>query len=150
MKKRSPDKTPPVSPEDYGRSLKGFGVNLLVSDVARTVSFVTTVLGAQSLYDDEDFAMLKLGGADFMLHADHSYADNALSGLVAGLEGRGAGVELRVYGCDPDLAEQKARDGGWMVLAGSIDKPHGLRECVLIDDDGYAWVPGVAIPKSIA
>lgn len=145
MKKRSPGKTPPISPEAYGQSLKGFGVNLLVSDVARSVAFVTTVLGAQSLYDDEDFAMLKLGGADFMLHADHSYADNALSGLVAGLEGRGAGVELRIYGCDPDLAEQKARDGGWTVLAGSIDKPHGLRECVLIDDDGYAWVPGVAI-----
>ena len=145
MKKRSLGKTPPISPEAYGRSLKGFGVNLLVSDVARSVAFVTTVLGAQSLYDDEDFAMLKLGGSDFMLHADHSYADNALSGLVAGLEGRGAGVELRVYGCDPDEAERKARDGGWMVLAGSIDKPHGLRECVLIDDDGYAWVPGVAI-----
>lgn len=147
MKKRSPDKNPPVSPEDYGRSLKGFGVNLLVSDVARSVAFVTTVLDGQSLYDDEDFAMLKLGGADFMLHADHSYHDNPLSGLVAGLEGRGAGVELRVYGCDPDAAEQKARDGGWTVLAGAVDKPHGLRECVLIDDDGYAWVPGVAIAR---
>jgi hypothetical protein len=31
-----------------------------------------------------------------------------------------------------------------MVLAGSMDKPHGLRECMLIDDDGYVWVPGVA------
>jgi catechol 2,3-dioxygenase-like lactoylglutathione lyase family enzyme len=145
MKKRSPGKTPPVSAEEYGRSLKGFGVNLLVSDVARSVSFMTTVLGADSIYDDEDFAMLKLGGSDFMLHADHAYSDNPLSGLVAGLEGRGAGVELRVYGCDPDQAEAKARAGGWTVLAGALDKPHGLRECVLIDDDGYAWVPGAAI-----
>jgi catechol 2,3-dioxygenase-like lactoylglutathione lyase family enzyme len=150
MKKRDPSKTLPVSAEDYGRSLKGFGVNLLVSDVARSVAFVTTVLGGQSLYDDEDFAMLELGGSDFMLHADHTFRDNPLSGLVAGLEGRGAGVELRVYGCDPDTAEQKARDGGWTVLAGAIDKPHGLRECILIDDDGYAWVPGVAIGKSPA
>jgi catechol 2,3-dioxygenase-like lactoylglutathione lyase family enzyme len=145
MKKRSPGKTPPVSAEEYGRSLKGFGVNLLVSDVARSVSFMTTVLGADSIYDDEDFAMLKLGGSDFMLHADHSYSDNPLSGLVSGLEGRGAGAELRVYGCDPDQAEAKARAGGWTVLAGALDKPHGLRECVLIDDDGYAWVPGAAI-----
>ena len=30
MKKRSPDKTPPVSPPDYGRSLRGLGFNLLV------------------------------------------------------------------------------------------------------------------------
>jgi hypothetical protein len=34
---------------------------------------------------------------------------------------------------------------GWTVLAGSIDKPHGLRECIILDDEGYAWLPGVAI-----
>jgi len=26
-----------------------------------------------------------------------------------------------------------------------MDKPHGLRECIILDDDGYAWVPGKAI-----
>ena len=26
-----------------------------------------------------------------------------------------------------------------------MDKPHGLRECIILDDDGYAWVPGMAI-----
>ena len=31
------------------------------------------------------------------------------------------------------------------VLAGAIDKPHGLRECVIVDDEGYVWVPGVAL-----
>lgn len=145
MKKRSPDKTPPVSAPDYGRALRGLGFNLLVKDVSRAVRFATDVLGATSLYDDEDFAMMKLVGADFMFHADHTYRDNALSGLVRGLEGRGAGVELRVYGVDPDDAEARARAGGFTVLAGSADKPHGLRECVILDDEGYAWVPGVAI-----
>jgi catechol 2,3-dioxygenase-like lactoylglutathione lyase family enzyme len=145
MKKRSPGKVPPVSAEDYGRSLTGIGFNLLVTDVARAVAFATDVLGAVSVYDDEDFAALKYDGADFMFHADHAYGDNPLSGIVAGLEARGAGVELRVYGCDPDQAEAKARAGGWTVLAGSIDKPHGLRECIILDDDGYAWVPSVAL-----
>jgi catechol 2,3-dioxygenase-like lactoylglutathione lyase family enzyme len=145
MKKRHPDKSPPVSPPDYGRSLRGLGFNLLVSDVARSVEFAVRVLGATSTYDDEDFAALKLNGGDFMFHADHTYNDNALAGVVAGLEARGAGVELRVYGCDPDVAEAAARAGGWTVLAGSMDKPHGLRECIIIDDDGYAWVPGVAL-----
>ena len=82
-----------------------------------------------------------------MFHADHAYRDNALSGIVAGLEARGAGVELRLYGCDPDVAESKARELGFTVLAGSIDKPHGLRECVILDDDGYAWVPAVALRR---
>ena len=135
MKKRDPSKTPPVSPAAYGRSLRGLGFNLLVRDVARAVAFATEVLGATSFYDDEDFAAMKLHGGDFMFHADHTYMDNALSGVVAGLDGRGAGVELRVYGCDPDAAEARARAGGWTVLAGAADKPHGLRECVILDDE---------------
>jgi hypothetical protein len=30
--------------------------------------------------------------------------------------------------------------------AGSMDKPHGLRECVILDHEGYVWVPGIGIP----
>jgi hypothetical protein len=56
-------------------------------------------------------------------------------------------VELRLYGCDPDTAEAAARKGGWTVLTGAMDKPHGLRECIILDDEGYCWVPGVALPK---
>lgn len=145
MKKRPADKSPPISAPDYGRSLRGLGFNLLVSDVPRAVRFATEVLGATSFYDDADFAAMKLNGGDFMFHADHTYSDNPLSGIVKGVVGRGAGVELRVYGCDPDHAEAKARAGGWTVLAGAMDKPHGLRECAILDDEGYCWLPGVAI-----
>ena len=145
MKKRPPDLTPPIPPADYGRMLRGLGFNLLVSDVPRSVRFATEVLGATAFYADPDFAALRLNGGDFMLHADHTYRDNALIGLVAGTEGRGAGVELRAYGCDPDACEARARALGYTVLAGSMDKPHGLRECVILDDEGYAWVPGMAI-----
>lgn len=144
MKKRSPGKSPPVSAPDYGRWLRGLGFNLLVSDIPRAVRFAREVLGATSVYDDEDFAAMRLAGGDFMFHADHTYSDNPLAGLVQGIEGRGAGVELRVYGCDPDKAELAARAGGWTVLAGCMDKPHGLRECVILDDEGYAWVPSIA------
>ena len=93
MKMRSPDKSPPVSAPDYGRQLRGLGFNLLVSDVARAVKFATGVLGAISFYDDEDFAAMRLNGGDFMFHADHTYLDHPLSGVVAGVEARGAGVE---------------------------------------------------------
>lgn len=145
MSKNAIGKSPPLSAADYGRSLKGIGFNLLVRNVGRAVTFATEVLEASCLYDDEDFAMMKLAGGDFMFHSDRTYRDNALFGLVQGLEGRGAGVELRVYAVDPDAAEARARAGGWTVLAGSIDKPHGLRECIILDDEGYAWLPGRAI-----
>ena len=146
MKKRAPDQVPWMSPPDYGRSLpSGLGINLLVRDVAGAVRFATEALGATATYADDDFAVLRLVGAQWMVHADHTYLDNRLTGIVAGAETRGAGVELRLYGVDPDEAERAARAGGWTVLAGAMDKPHGLREAVLVDEDGYVWVPGVAL-----
>jgi hypothetical protein len=93
------------------------------------------------VYADEDFALLKGAHGQWMLHADHTYADHPLSGLVTGLAGRGAGIELRLYRTSPDAIEERARRLGYTVLAGSMDKPHGLRECFILDDDGYTWVP---------
>ena len=147
MKKRPPDQIPWLAPPDYGRSLRpGLGVNLLVREVAGAVRFATEALGATATYADEDFAVMRLAGAEWMFHADHTYLDNPLIGIVAGMETRGAGIELRLYGVDPDQAEAAARAGGWTVLSGAIDKPHGLREAILIDDDGYVWIPSVALP----
>jgi hypothetical protein len=135
-----------MPPPDYGRTLRaGIGVNLLVREVKRSVAFAEKVLGATATYADEDFAAMRLNGSEWMLHADHAYSDNPLAGAVSGVEARGAGIELRLYGCDPDTAEASARQGGYTVLAGSMDKPHGLRECILIDDDGYVWIPSTAL-----
>jgi uncharacterized glyoxalase superfamily protein PhnB len=147
MKTRPPDMTPWMDAADYGRTLRGLGFNLLVRDVPRAVKFVTEVLGATATYADNDFAAMRLGGGEFMFHADHTYRDNPLIGVVKDAEARGAGVELRIYGCDPDRAEAAAQAHGHTVLAGAMDKPHGLRECILIDEEGYVWVPGVGIAK---
>ena len=117
MKKRASDRQPWMSPEDYGRSIRpGIGFNLLVKDIARSVKFAEDVLGATATYADEDFAVLRLNGSEWMLHADHTYSDNPLSGVIGNIESRGAGVELRVYGCDPDQAEAHARAHGFTVL----------------------------------
>ena len=149
MKKRAPDQTPWMSAPAYGRSLRpGLGINLLVRDVAGAVRFATEALGATATYADEDFAVLRLVGAEWMVHGDHTYLDNPLTGVIAGAESRGAGVEIRLYGVDPDEAERAARAGGWTVLAGAIDKPHGLREAVIIDDEGYVWIPAVALAET--
>ena len=130
---------------DYGRSLKGLGVNLLVADVARAVAFQTDVFGAEVVYADPDFAVLKAFGAEWMLHADHTYSDHPLRGSLDDALARGVGIELRLHGCDPDAAETRARARGEVVLAGAMDKPHGLREAYLIDPDGYLWVPDVPL-----
>ena len=135
----------PWMPADaYGRSLRGFGVNLLVRDVTRSVAFQTAVLGVELVYADKDFAVLRHGGQEWMLHADHTYAEHPLLGLTGDGAIRGAGAELRLYDLDPDAAETRARARGETVLAPAADKPHGLREVYIADPDGYVWVPGRA------
>ena len=133
----------PVSASDYGKSLRGLGFNMIVKGLARSVQFATQVLEATVFFATPSFAAMKLNGQDFMFHADETYRSNALKGILAGNEARGIGIELRVYGCDPDLAEDRARNGGWTVLAGSLDKPHGLREAMILDDEGYLWIPSI-------
>lgn len=128
----------------FGRGLAaGIGVNLLVTDVGASARFQADVLGAGVRYWDEDFAILSHGGTVWMLHHDRTYRSHPLLGIAQGAEGRGAGAELRVYGCDPDRAEAATEAAGGIVLAGAADKPHGLREAYLLDPDGYVWVPSV-------
>jgi hypothetical protein len=131
--------------EDFGRSLpRGVGLNLLVTEIAPAAAFLSVVLGARIIDADEDFAAIELLGSLLMLHADHTYLDHEMSGVTAGVEGRGAGIEIRLYGGDPDAAEALAREHGHVVLCARTDKPHGLRECHIVGPDGYVFVPSRA------
>jgi len=132
---------PWMSADAYGRSLSGLTVNLLVSDMSEALAFQERVLEATVVYSDPDFAVLRGHGAEWMLHADHTYEVHPMKAAVVGLEVRGGGVELRLHGCDPDRAEAAARREGYVVLAAASDMPHGLREVFLLDPDGYVWVP---------
>jgi uncharacterized glyoxalase superfamily protein PhnB len=137
----------PMSGADYGRTLRGLGFNLIVSDVTSAIHFATEVLGATVFFRTDVFAAMKLHGADFMFHVPSSYRGNELHATLTSDAPRGVGVELRCYHVDPDMAEAKARALGYTVLAGSLDKPHGLRECMLLDNDGYVWIPSRHLQK---
>ena len=142
-----------MSADEFGRSLRGFGVNLLVRDVALAVKFGCEVLLGECVYEDVDFACMRRGETIWQYHADHTYRDHPLYGFVVSpdgesLPGRGAGVELRHYNMVADTAEQRARQAGYVVLAGAADKPHGLREVAILDDDGYCWVVSQSLDKT--
>lgn len=134
----------PFMPADvFGRSLAGFGVNILVSDVAATLSFLQQVLTVAVVHAERDFAVCRYEGRQWMLHSDASYHSNPLLALTGDGAIRGAGLELRLYGVDPDAAVARAAALGFTVLQGPTDKPHGLREAYIAGPDGYVWVPSV-------
>ena len=95
--------------DEYGRTLPPLSFNLLVRKLSRSIPFYENVLGAEVVYWDEDFAALKIGGVDFMLHADHTYEDHPWVDPLASGMMRGLGAELRALGLDPDEVEARAR-----------------------------------------
>jgi hypothetical protein len=99
------------------------------------------------VYSDPDFAVLRYDDVSWILHADHTYLAHPLHPSLADDGPRGVGAELRLHGRDPDAAEAAARRLGFTVLAGTTDKPHGLREVYLLDTDGYLWVADVPRPR---
>ena len=130
-----------LSAPQVGHRLDGFGVNLLVREVARSVRFMRQVLQLEIARESVDYAVAVLGRQVFQLHADHTYANHPLLSVLPENAPRGGGIELRLFELDPDQAEQRAVESGYTVLQSVRDKPHGLRECFLLDPDGYCWVP---------
>jgi catechol 2,3-dioxygenase-like lactoylglutathione lyase family enzyme len=145
MKLRSSDPWMPAT--QYSHSLRGLTLNLLVRDISRSLPFYRDVLGAQAVYSDPDFAVLRHGEVEWMLHADHTYLEHPLYAQLSQDVPRGVGAELRLHGRDPDEAEAAARKLGATVLASAQDKPHGLREAFLLDPDGYLWVADMAVHR---
>ena len=143
MKKSSSEPWMPIV--DYAHSLTGLTVNILVKDVAEHVAFAREVLGLEIVHADADIAVYRHGGAQWMVHADHTYLDsgNPMETVARSPATRGGAVELRVHHCDPDKAEAAARRAGFEILGATADKPHGLREVYLRDSEGYIWVPDV-------
>jgi catechol 2,3-dioxygenase-like lactoylglutathione lyase family enzyme len=136
-----------MSGAEYGRTLTGLSLNLIVRDVARSTPFYTEVLGFRVLHQTADYAALERDGATIQLHADRTYARQPWGPRLGETGKRGFGVEIRLMGLDPDEAERRARADGFTVLAPAKDwAPHGWRDCVLEDPDGYTFAVGVAMP----
>lgn len=130
-----------VPAPDFGRALTGMGLNLLVRDVRRSAEFLQTVFEMTAHRLSGNFAIMVYHGQPFQLHADATFGAHPLLGLLPEAGARGAGAELRLYETDPDEAAGRAEAAGGTVLQPPADKPHGLREAVILDPDGYAWVP---------
>jgi len=130
-----------VEAEDFGASLKGIGLNLLVRDVAAQVTFLEAVFAMKAFQPTADFAIMTYGDQVFQLHSDGTYHSNPLLGLLPENPPRGGGIEIRLYDTNPEEACARAEAAGGTILQEPTDKPHGLREAYILCENGYAWVP---------
>ncbi len=130
-----------VGAEEFGASLTGIGLNILVRDVLAETEFLIAVFGMTAHQATSDFAIMHHKGQVFQLHSDGTYHSNPLLGLLPETPPRGAGIEIQLYNTDPDDAVALAQDNGGTVLQEPMDKPHGLREAYILCENGYAWVP---------
>lgn len=134
-----------VSAGDFGRSLKGIGLNLLVRDVVAECAFLEAVFKTKSHRVSADFAIVTYGEDVFQLHSDGTYHSNPLLGLLPENPPRGAGIEIRMYDTSPEDAVERAEAYGALILQEPTNKPHGLREAYILCENGYAWVANRAI-----
>jgi len=148
--RKRPEGTVPWMPGfRYGALLPALSLNLLVRDTAAAVAFYRDVLKAEAHYQDIDFAAVRVGNAEVMLHADHTHDTHPwYPQLVAG-QPRGIGAQVRLLGVlDPDEVERLAREHGAEVVLPSANKGHGWREVLVRDPDGYEWAIGVLVPPA--
>jgi len=134
-----------VSPEAFGKSLKGIGLNILVRDVPAHCQFLETVFDMKSHRVTDDFAIVTYGDQVFQLHSDGTYHSHPLLGMLPDNPPRGAGLEIRLYNSDPDEVAKRAAQSGAVILQDPTDKPHGLRETYILCENGYAWVASRAL-----
>lgn len=133
-----------TSAADFGRNLRGLGVNLLCRDVRATAAFLAECLGLSVHRLSADFALIQHDQSLIQLHSDGTFARHPLHDLLPENPPRGAGVQLYLFGIDPDLACARADAAGGTVIEPARDKPHGLRDATILSPEGHAFSPAVA------
>ena len=128
-----------ISPAELGGALRGVGVNILTRDVARLAAFAVEVFAIRAHRVSTEFALLEHDGMLIQLHADVTFAAHPLHALLPESAPRGAGVQIYLFGIDPDAAAERAEPAGGMVIAPPADKPHGLREATILAPEGQAF-----------
>ena len=136
-----------VPAAEFGAALRGVTLNLLTRDVRGEAAFLAGVFGCAIHRLSDDYAIVLHDEIVMQLHSDRTFAAHPLYGILPEAGSRGAGMEIRLHGVDPDVACAKASEfTDAVVLAAPQDKSaHGLREAVILSPSGYAFVPSVPL-----
>ena len=140
-----------MEPDELGKNLTGFGVNLICPEPSIYAPSLARVFSLNLIRVDEFYALLTWDdNANFgnliQVHSDFSYKKTPYYKYFEDSRPRGLGAELRLFNVSPDKSvEQASIEQGWQVIESPNDKEHGLREAFLLDNVGFCWVPSVPL-----
>ena len=140
-----------MEPDELGKNLAGFGVNLMCPEPSIYAPSIARVFSLNLIRVDEFYALLTWDdNANFgnlvQVHSDFSYKKIPYYKYFEDSRLRGLGAELRLFNVSPDKSvEQASIEQGWQVIESPNDKKHGLREAFLMDNVGFCWVPSVPL-----
>ena len=89
---------------EYSKDLSGLTINLLVEDIKLSIHFLQKIIKAKIIYQDHDFATIEDFGSRWCVHSYHTYDSHPYMNLIKNSNSKGIGIELRVIGCDPNMA----------------------------------------------
>jgi len=134
---------------EYGRTLHGLSLNLIVRDLVRSLALLSDGFRpppSRALPDvGQPSGELEREGIHVQLHVDRTYGRMPWADELASGARRGLGAEFRLLGFDPEAVERAARDHGTVLLPTAVRESHGWRDCVVADPDGYTFAVGMAL-----
>ena len=135
-----------ITAAEFGRDLRGVGLNLLTRDVEGFVRLIVGAFGAEAHRVSKDFAIIVHGPTIIQVHHDATYRGHPLQDLLPENPPRGAGIQLYFFDVDPDVALARAAELGGHVIEPARVKPHGLYEGTVLSPEGYALTAAKASP----
>lgn len=134
-----------VKAATLGRALTGVGINLILRDVRAMARFLADCFGLSAHRLSDDFALIRHAEMLIQLHSDGTFAAHPLLSTIPENPPRGGGVQIYLFGIDPDAACARAEAAGGSVIEPPARKPHGLREATILSPEGYAFSPAVPV-----
>jgi uncharacterized glyoxalase superfamily protein PhnB len=122
-------------PHDDRFELAPIAPELFVPDVDAAVAFYTDVFGYTLLRKEGSpatFAIGHINGATIMFMHDRWY-----TGPRAELDGRGAGLDIRVMVPDVDAVYARVQASGLQIMHPLGDRDYGLRDFIVRDPNGF-------------
>jgi len=113
-------------------------ISLFVDDVQTAKAFYHNVFEAETIFEDEVSAALKLDNLILnLLHVGS--AGEIIEPDAPGRRDAGPRFQLSVWVDDVDTVCTRLRERGVSLLAGPKDRPWGMRTANFVDPAGHSW-----------